>query len=510
MCRRFLLPLAALLSLVAGNVNAQFRHFGQDESRFQEELNERDFDALKQYLKDKRVSLIEEKGTDQLVISGDLRAEWRFLTERGRVEHTKIIHEKVNKHGELVVDNVTFKKESRSLRGGDATTLAGLPISKNDFDIEVNLRFDYVTKRTWAVAHIQYDNAAGVDDNDKLCAFDPEGYHGSGECDDVCLKKAFFGYNVFDDCCGRFDVELGRSNLYHAFDSRVQFLSRFDGILFTYTNKWDCVANFYWMLGGWVVDERVNQFAWATEIGFRNILDSGVDFKYSFIDWEKYGENRCHARNPFGFKFLNSQFTLAYTFEPEIICTKVKVYGAYLVNHAKGHWYNNNDRVETITKHKNGKITKKTVIPVYKYSDEEEVDGKTIHVTKAERKQENKRNGWKKTNGQNTAWYVGFQVGQVEQEGDWSFECQYQYVEAFAMPDNDMSGIGRGNVLKQSITAPGAEGNTNFKGWRFEGLYALTDDLTIDSIFEFSQAADTKIGGGHHYSHFEIETVYAF
>jgi len=95
-------------------------------------------------------------------------------------------------------------------------------------------------------------------------------------------------------------------------------------------------------------------------------------------------------------------------------------------------------------------------------------------------------------------------------EGDWSFEVQYQFVRAFAIPDKDVSGIGRGNVLKDSVTAPGARGNTNYKGWRFEGFYALTDDLTIDSIFEFSQAIKNKIGGSHHYSKFELETIYAF
>ncbi len=50
----------------------------------------------------------------------------------------------------------------------------------------------------------------------------------------------------------------------------------------------------------------------------------------------------------------------------------------------------------------------------------------------------------------------------------------------------------------------------NYRGWRFEGLYALTDNLTIDTKLEFSRALKKSIGGPHHYSNFEIEAIYAF
>jgi hypothetical protein len=435
--KRILLPFSTMMVAFFGTILAVHEPV-QDENAFTETLNERDFDALKDFLRSKRLQNVAEGGEDKLVISGDVRTEWRFLTER---------------------------QNGKPLRGSDAKDLHGVPVSKNDFDIEMNLRFDYVTKRTWVVAHLQYDNGAGVDDNDKSCHEDPAGYHGSGECGDVCLKKAFFGYNVFDDGCSRFDVELGRRQLYNAFDSRIQFLSRFDGLLLTYTGKFSWLKEWYWMIGGFVVDERVNHFGWATEIGLLNILESGVDFKYSLIDWEKFGTNRCNYRNPMGYRFLNSQFLLIYNFEPEIVRTKAKVFGAFLVNH-KGH---------------------------HKYM----FDVKTRDYLKTSRHQ-------------NTGWYVGFQVGEVLKEGDWSFEIQYQYVQAFAMPDKDVSGIGRGNVRKSSITAEEGRGNTNYKGWRFEGLCALTDDLTVDSILEFSQAVDPSIGGSHHYSKFEIETIYAF
>ncbi len=435
--KKYLFFIAVVLFLGMGHSKAAAQeHEEQDESEYEQELNERDFSALRDYLRQKRLENLEEGGENQLVVSGDVRTEWRYLTER---------------------------KDGKKARGDHAKGKNRLPISNNDFDIEMNIYFDYLTERSWAVAQIQFDNSAGVDDNEKSCEDDPEGYHGSGEKDNLNLKKAFFGYNVFDNGCSRFDVELGRRTLYNVFDSRVQFLSRFDGLLLSYSYKKESLGEAYVMLAGFVVDERVNHFGWIMETGILNILDSGVDFKYSFIDWKKHGENRCKKENPRGFKFENSQFTLTYNLKPKIICKKAQVFGAFLINHAG--------------------VDRKFWI------DDE--------------KSEFKRH-------QNKAWYVGVILGKVEQQGDWSFEIQYQWVQAFAMPDKDMSGIGRGNVDKDSITASGARGNTNFKGWRFEGLYAITDELSINPIVEFSQQLCKRVGGTHHYSKVELETVYAF
>jgi hypothetical protein len=53
-------------------------------------------------------------------------------------------------------------------------------------------------------------------------------------------------------------------------------------------------------------------------------------------------------------------------------------------------------------------------------------------------------------------------------------------------------------------------GNTNYEGWKVEGLYAITDNLTLDTIYEKSRAYDSDIGGRHKYSKFELEAIYAF
>lgn len=456
----------------------------QDSSRFDEELNERDFDALRDYLKQKRSIEIEENTLSNLTFSGDVRTEWRHLNEHCR---------------------------GQSLRGKGAVDLGGRPISRNDFDIEFNLRLDYICDRTWAVAHVRYDNSAGVDDNDHPCGFfermvrkpkkkshkkevkdalavneqapandpdeptddkcmetarecgdDPEGYHGSGRCNDLCLKKAYFGYSICKKPMYRLDVEVGRrGQLYNVFDSNIEFLSRFDGIFLKYQKSQENCGDWYVQGAGFVVDERVNHLAWAMETGWLNLMDSSFDLKYSFIDWEKHGRNRCFVQNPRGFRFMVSQWLVAYHLDPSYLYVPVKCYAAFLWNSAAQK-----------LGHKQGLLHNAGL--------------------------------------QNIGWYVGVLAGKVVKGGDWAVELQYQVVQAQAMPDDDCAGICRGNVLDESFTTCSHRGNTNFQGWKLEGLYAVTDNLTLDSILEASTAYDSRIGGSHRYRKFELEAIYAF
>src|SRR5262245_42788215 len=158
--KRVLLLMLVVISLTS---NTYAQHLGrnfQDRNHFDEELNERDFDALREWLRTKREEDLKKKAAN-LVISGDVRFEWRHMTEF--LNH-------------------------RNLRG-DGARKNGIPISRNDFDVEANLRFDYRTDRDWAALHLNYDNSAGIDTNDVDCFFDPNGFRGSGQCDDLCLKK---------------------------------------------------------------------------------------------------------------------------------------------------------------------------------------------------------------------------------------------------------------------------------------------------------------------------------
>lgn len=461
--------LAACLFASGTNLHAVSDPNEQDGSRFDQELNERDFEALRKYLNSKRETNLQDKEATTVTISGDVRFEWRHMNE-------DLNHIRLRGHQR--------KHPERSL-----------PVSRNDFDAEFNLKFDYLMDRSWAVAHLQYDNSAGVDSQDRDCKEDPTGWFGSGKCDSLCLRKAFMGYNFYmDDCLGRLDIELGRrGNMYNVFDSRVQFLSRFDGILLKWTGKYDYAKEIYAKLGGFVVDERVNHFAYVMEVGALNILDSGIDLKYSFIDWCGQVGTRCikdfcgPKSNKYMFRSLNngksfdfavSQWTAYYNFDPSLFGRKAKVFGAFLMNH---QW-------------------KKLTVYKTEYYNSEPNGTPAILVTRLGKYRAN------------LAWYAGFAIGEVRKENDWALELQYQYVEALAMPGQDAAGICNGNVFDYTLTQRDSPyiDNTNYKGWKLEGLYALTDNITIDTILERTTPVNEKIGGPHVYSKIEVEAIYAF
>lgn len=441
----------------------------QDSSAHDQELNERDFIALREFLNTKREDIATKK--DNLAISGDVRFEWRHLNEK--------IHG-VNVRG----------KHRRDPEENE-------PVSRNDFDCEFNLKFDYIMDRTWAVAHLQYDNSAGVDRQDLGCSVDPHGWFGSGKSGNLNMRKAYMGYNVWMEPCSRLDIELGRrGNLYHVFDSRVQFLSRFDGLLLKWSGKMiPKTSEWYVKFGGLIVDEKVNHFAYVMETGLLDFYDSGVDLKYSFIDWCNHVDSRCikkrdpdcrykyrKAFHPTAFDYAVSQWTLAYHLDKHFGCffkKRSKIYAAFLMNHKR-----------------------KFVTEFATFEDEDQ----EIHFVRDENGKKVPLGRWRA----NLAWYVGLLIGEVEKEGDWALEIQYQVVQAVAVPGQDASGIGTGNVFDYTLTSPFQIDNTNYRGWRVEGLYALTDNITIDAIVEASWADNPHIGGSHPYSKVEVEAIYAF
>ena len=293
---KYLLPVVAAATFASTAAYAECDESG-DVTHYEKELDERDWTALYDYINTKRTINVQEKACN-LTISGDVRTEWRHINER---------------------------RCGARLYGHGAVDSHGNRIGHNDFDIEFNLRFDYVYDRAWAVAHIDFDNSAGLWNDypctrteDNIVTSYGEEMHGSGVGCDISLKKAYMGYNVCCDGCTRFDIELGRRNLYNVFDSEVQFLSRFDGILFKYSSCTECLGDWYVNAAGFIVDYRVNHYAWIVEAGILNVMDMGFDAKYSFIDWKKNGENNCFVKNPQGAKYQVSQFTFAYHFDPEI------------------------------------------------------------------------------------------------------------------------------------------------------------------------------------------------
>lgn len=494
---KYLIPLLAVAVCTATGIYAQV--VGQ-ETAFDRQLNTRDDQALREFVQSKENIDIKEK-SNNLEISGDVRFEWRSIREKGISLYTNPYSDSRVSENADASSSHHFHQNYRALRGGDHVDSRGIPLSTNDFDVEFNLKVKYSYKRAWAAAHLQFDNPAGIrarnDCFGNFAVFNREGsdveeivprdsrfgIKGSGEGMFITLKRAYIGYNILADGKYRLDVELGRRKLDDIFDSEIEFTSRFDGILLKFATSIEEITDLYWNTGVFVIDERVNHFGYVTEIGLLDIYDTGLDLKYSFIDWEKRGHNRCFIYNPIGTRFQNSQVSLSYTFSPTIGCYEnfpIELYGGYLVNHA----------------------AKKSVF------------------TNRKRK--------------NLGWYAGIYIGNVDKAGDWSIDIEYAGVQAQAVPEYDVGSIGRGNILDENLldivdesfpyassyasSFPSSHivgyfprrGNTNFTGWRFEFLYAITDNFSIDTIYEFSKEEDKRIGGPHHYCDFEIEAVYAF
>lgn len=402
---------------------------------------ERDTEALKEYTKQKRSVSVSEKGGD-LSLSGDVRFEYQNVTETA---------DGVSQRGSGTVD--------------PSNTLFGK--ANHQFDVEVNLMIDYRAEDTWASVKLEFDNNSG-----DTTTLSNGTTLGSGGESGIHLQRAFAGYNVFEEDTARFDVEVGRRKLYDLFTSKVQFGGTMDGAVLKYANSLEGVGDFSATGGTWIVDDRVDQFAWAMEAGLSDITDTGLYAKYSYIDWDSTGVDRWGNRPGTGsgngmgrwWQSRNSQVMLGYKVEPEVLNVDVNLYSGYLVNHA----------------------AKKLI----------------------------KTNNKKK----NKAWFLGARFGKIEYAGDWSLDLSWQSVGAQAVLDQEVAGIGRGNTAKNHFTdsLDGANADTakngaaNYKGYSAEALFALTDNWTVAMEYESSNAADQKIGGRNAYHKLELETVYSF
>lgn len=444
---KYLLPLLMAIGAITSTLSAAPNDSNHNEHA--EELNDRDLQALRDFLHTKRTKDLLDKIT-HLSFSGDVRTEWRHLTE---------------------------KICGTELRGGSLKNKRGVPIySRNDFDIEFNFIVEYETDRTWLVAHLDYDNAAGVDRFDcccddcgssgcdlapdyvknicshcKDCACKKKQHrmHGSGTHDDIDLKRAYMGYQIYADGCTQVDVELGRRKMYDVFESDIQNNVRFDALVLEAATSFEHIAKTYFKIAGFLVDERVNHFAWATELGLMNIGDFGLDMKYSFVDWQKIGKDRCGIRNPRGCRFLNSQLLMTYHVDQCLLGLPdnlpLALYGAVVYNHRAPHG----------------------------------------------------------TRG--LGWYAGFMIGDVEHEGDWSLELEYQWCGADCVSYDSSNGIGLGDLLSDFCGGPGP--TNGFKGWQLDSLYALTDNIIIDTTLTWTRSNESI---RHSFSCVEIEAVYGF
>ncbi len=498
---KYFIPLLAIIT-VSSDLSAQL--IGQ-ETAFDRQLRQNDDQALREFVSSKE-NIDVKKKANNLDISGDVRFEWRTIREKSVTLYDR---HSASSAADYDLSSDCFSRRYRNIRGNHYVDMNNIPVSHNDFDVEFNLKIKYSFEKAWAMAHLQFDNPAGIRGRDSTFGnfpvFDEKGHcvnrtinrnsrlalTGSGLGLGINLKRAYIGYNVYADGKHRFDIEVGRRKMDDVFVSEVEFSSRFDGILLKYASEIEDFSDWYCNAGVFVIDERINHFGYVTEIGLLDIMDLDLDVRYSFIDWTKRGENRSFVRNPLGTLFQNSQVSFSYTIHPTFRDKELPIefYGGFLVNHA----------------------ARRNVFTHYKKK--------------------------------NLAWYAGIYFGNVNKKGDWALDIEYVGVQAQAVPEFDVASIGRGNLADGTLTdilngipptcsymyydsygVPSysgfsssdcgvyfpRRGNCNFVGVRVEFLYAITDNLSIDMIYELSQAEDCHIGGRHFYSDFELEAIYAF
>jgi hypothetical protein len=426
-----------------------------------EQEQRRDFEALMNYVKTKRAISVAEKGGN-LMISGNVRSEYYNIHTKTAGKHQRGVSTR-----KLYPNNLLPPYSPSKSRKGtpqthyaevDLQTKRKAPYPTNEFDIEANLICDYVAERGWGTIQLQFSNTAGIKEIDRKPEISSSRrmLYGSGEVDNIALRKAYMGYNIWEQGTSRFDFEIGRRRLYDAFDSRIQFGSYYDGALLRMTSSVEGIADIVMKLSAFVIDDTVNHAGYVGEVGFLDILDTGLDLKYSLIDWNKTWKNRWGYEDPTGVRFCNSQFTMAYNLPPDLWFLKTQFYGAYLIN------------------------TKAKGIP------------------------------WTHGIKDNRGYYLGVRTGEVVRKGDYAFDLSYQAVGAQAVPERDISGYGRDNPRGVSFYNRRWGGFANYKGCKLEGFYAVTDNWTIDAyLLRIRQK--TKAIGGHHRS-FEayVAAIFAF
>jgi hypothetical protein len=406
--------------------------------QYSEKQHETDFEALRRWLNDKRMVTLKELGGD-LSISGEARVEFQDINQ-------------TNNHIQQMGSNGATKKAAQA------------------WDVEVNLMLDYRTDYTWSAIKLEFDHDMGTR---------------SGTVNKIRLEKAYLGGRFIAGDTFTWDGEIGRRNFLNVYDSKVEFVALFDGLLFRLSKAFQSIGDFYFNPGVFLVDDKTNHYGVVAELGGLRIGNTGLGAKYSVIDWKKYFPNPLKDQR---YNYVVQQFLMLYQFNPAWIGKRlIKFYAAGLSNLIA-------DNLVLPTAYPSGTIPKTSPpwIP--------------------------KKNFGK----QNWGWYAGVSIGQVKKRGDFAIDIDYQWVQAQAVPGYDCSGIGRGNAAGVGLyttnvdgsgdytTTANATGPCNYRGFEIDALYAFTNNLTVEENFKWSTTLNKEIGPNIKYKIFEVEFIYAF
>ena len=385
-------------------------------------LEKQDIEALRAWVKEKKQQVTVQDRGGKLSIGGEVRVELQSTNEKKNG---------IKQRGSGgAVDNVAMRA----------------------WDIEVNLMLDYRTDRTWTTVKLEFDNNAGTV---------------SGTFNRLSLERALFGARIVNGDTYNMDLVIGRRLFAYTFDSKIEFGSFMDGILYLYDQALDDVGDLYFHGGPFLVDETLDHYGYVGEIGLLSIGRTGLYSKLSYINWDT--KNTGNEQRDLAFKFQNIQLLLGYKCEPKWIGKTTTLYAAGLVNAAAGR-------------------------------------PKVIGLTSK----------------QNLAWYAGFSIGTLRKQWDWSCDINYQWVQLQAVPDFDGLGIGRGNAagiglystrskgLGNPIGPNTGVGRSNYKGISIEFLLNLTNNITLYQSWNQSVNQNPSILPTFSYKQYEVEIIYTF
>ncbi|MDN3504543.1 MAG: hypothetical protein P0S95_03075 [Rhabdochlamydiaceae bacterium] len=412
----FVLSAALPFNLFSAEVSAN-QVISDDTSEF---INQQDLQALREWIATKRQVTVKQVGGD-LSISGEVRVELQ------KAQETK---------------NGVKQRGPNSANPRKPTA---------EYDIEVNLMFDYRTDRTWTSAKIEFDNSAGSN----LNIFD-----------NITIERAIFGGRALDGDTATIDLEVGRRNMGNVYDSKIQFGSFLDGITARYDLATDQFGDFYARFSPFLIDEQRYQWGVVGEIAVLNAFNTGLYAKYSIIDW-KTKDLKNQLLN-LQYNFVNSQWILGYKFIPGKWKKVITIYSSFLIN----------------TEANNIALTNNTLANKGCYAG--------FSIGKVRNKGD---------------WSLDANYQYVQAQAIPIFD-------ASGIGRGNASRIGfytvQSNGKGEATTIATAVGKTNYQGVSITLLYLLTDTITIYQNYQYAVNANKNIGPKIHYNQYELEFIYAF
>jgi hypothetical protein len=449
---------------------SSFSSLFADQESLTDQNEDKDYESIRQYIEAKRDIAIRQKG-GQLHIGGNVRVQYSRVHQ--------------------VLDGIRVEGQGK---GGDRRP--GEPnIPQNYGDIEAALSFRYINNKSDADLLFKFSNHAGLDTTNYSDASRPsekdsrlsyKNYQPTGN--KISLARAVIGYELWDKEGHKIAGQVGRQRLYDLFDSRVMFVSRFDGIALKYSSLFDKLGKAHLTWGCFIVADRTSHYAHAIEGGLSQVLGTPFSVKLAVIDWARNGKHSDGSQN--------SGNEMA-------------------INNAGANYYYLN------------KLTNYTVsqaLVTYDVPRDWTMCGNGLKLYAAYLKNHKARglkeaySGRDKDNKNDQAWYAGLTLGRIQLPGDYAFDACYQYVGAQAVPEMDSHG-GRGNLTGIWGVIDPSQGYTNYKGVRAQLAYALTADMLVNLKGVITKAADAKMDASsigssrrarNDWQALEVELAYAF